>query len=105
MAGYFRCGSCFSSQCANQKRDTVSTDTPLLILRGYEAVFGVFAALLPYAGVFRWLDRRCKLSATLRLQLNRFAPLGASLVRGTLDRNPRSFSFGFWDARAISGDL
>ncbi len=35
----------------------------------------VFAAFLAYAGAFGWLDRRCELSSSLRVQLNRFAPL------------------------------
>ena len=31
-------------------------------------------------------------------------PPGASLVPGSLDRNPRSISFGLWDAPPTFGD-
>jgi|ERR1051326_8122399 hypothetical protein len=44
------------------------------ILHGYGVIFVVFAGFLAYGALFRWLDRRCELSASLRLQLNRFAP-------------------------------
>jgi hypothetical protein len=49
-------------------------NTPSFILRGYGVIFALFAAFLAYAAIFRWLDRRCQLSGSLRLQLNRFAP-------------------------------
>ena len=49
-------------------------NTPSFILRGYGGVCVVFAAFIGYVGVFRWLDRHCELSNSLRLQLNRFAP-------------------------------
>lgn len=49
-------------------------NTPSFILHGYDVIFALFAAFLAYAAAYRWLDHRCELSSSLRLQLSRYAP-------------------------------